>query len=463
MAHSSRELVHNLRVMFLGRARKLVLLPILLIATSIIQVPEVPRSIRPLFCRKRFNRPSSGGKQACLSHKHPATAPAAGHTQFLTTPPTKTAATADRRFEEYGAAFKRHHRMARPGRESYADYTPAYHYGYTLATEPRYAGRDWSIAFKKKIFWLDALQPRVLDCVCERLERGQVRHMRPFFVHCLPELCEGMIIWRGARPREDHHALARQGKAALPRARGVIPRAILKQPKRLRDLGPYAREQGAVGRRGEPSLLALVPEPSGEGLEHAAPCVACALTRGLDQRLVAPAGPRVCKGPPLGAGGFLTTQELGLPGWGQPQHLGPHRGAPGLPLACIQRCGDERRFWIAHAQGLEPLGKVEDVVEDAQAVADQRLHPGRAPAGAATTRLDRPRVKEGGEFGLLRRGQRGGAAGGLGSRCPVEAIATAPVYPGGNRLLLETYDQCHRRDTLPVADGEESEAIRDLA
>ena len=32
---------------------------------------------------------------------------------------------------------------ARPGPESYAHYAPAYRYGYTLATEPRYAGRDW--------------------------------------------------------------------------------------------------------------------------------------------------------------------------------------------------------------------------------------------------------------------------------------------------------------------------------
>src|SRR5262245_32421377 len=100
-------------------------------------------------------------------------------------------------------------------------------------------------------------------------------------------------------------------------------------------------------------------------------------------------------------------------------------------------CGDERRFLIAKAQVLEQLGNVEDIVEDAEAVADQLLNHGRAPAGAAKPRLERPLVNEGGEFGFLRRGQLGGAAGGLGSRCPFEAIVTEPVYPGGNGLLMD--------------------------
>jgi hypothetical protein len=54
------------------------------------------------------------------------------------------AAAVDRRFEDDEADFQRHHRSARPGREPYAYYAPAYRYGYALATEPRYAGRDWS-------------------------------------------------------------------------------------------------------------------------------------------------------------------------------------------------------------------------------------------------------------------------------------------------------------------------------
>ena len=70
-------------------------------------------------------------------------APTAERTQARTASTTATAAAVDRRFEEYEADFQRHHRTARPGPESYAQYAPAYRYGYTLATEPRYAGRDW--------------------------------------------------------------------------------------------------------------------------------------------------------------------------------------------------------------------------------------------------------------------------------------------------------------------------------
>jgi uncharacterized protein (TIGR02271 family) len=68
----------------------------------------------------------------------------AGRTQAHTTPTTAAATAVERRFEDYQADFQRHHRTARPGPESYAQYAPAYRYGYTLATEPRYAGRDWS-------------------------------------------------------------------------------------------------------------------------------------------------------------------------------------------------------------------------------------------------------------------------------------------------------------------------------
>jgi uncharacterized protein (TIGR02271 family) len=71
-------------------------------------------------------------------------APMAGGTAPRTGPAPATAAAPERRFEDYEADFQRHHRTAYPGRESYAEYAPAYRYGCTLATEPRYAGREWS-------------------------------------------------------------------------------------------------------------------------------------------------------------------------------------------------------------------------------------------------------------------------------------------------------------------------------
>jgi uncharacterized protein (TIGR02271 family) len=55
-----------------------------------------------------------------------------------------TAAAVGQRFEDYEADFQRHHRGARPGPDSYTQYAPAYRYGYSLATDPQYVGRDWA-------------------------------------------------------------------------------------------------------------------------------------------------------------------------------------------------------------------------------------------------------------------------------------------------------------------------------
>src|SRR5258708_859708 len=98
--------------------------------------------------------------------------------------------------------------------------------------------------------------------------------------------------------------------------------------------------------------------------------------------------------------------------------------------------GDKRRFLIANAQVLEQLGQVEDMVEDAQAVVNQRLNHGRAPAGAAKARLPRPLINEGSEGGLVRRSQFGRAAGGLRARGPVDPSAAEPADPSDAGLLM---------------------------
>jgi hypothetical protein len=73
------------------------------------------------------------------------TAPTAGRTRARTAPPAAASAAVQHRFEDYEPEFQRHCRTARAGREqSYAHEAPADRYGYDLATDPRYAGRDWS-------------------------------------------------------------------------------------------------------------------------------------------------------------------------------------------------------------------------------------------------------------------------------------------------------------------------------
>jgi uncharacterized protein (TIGR02271 family) len=49
------------------------------------------------------------------------------------------------RFEDYEAQFQQHYRSGFASRgQAYEHWAPAYRYGYALATDPRYRGRDWA-------------------------------------------------------------------------------------------------------------------------------------------------------------------------------------------------------------------------------------------------------------------------------------------------------------------------------
>jgi hypothetical protein len=49
-----------------------------------------------------------------------------------------------RGFATYETDFRHHYTTAAGGRgQDYEHWAPAYRYGYTLAGDPRYAGRDW--------------------------------------------------------------------------------------------------------------------------------------------------------------------------------------------------------------------------------------------------------------------------------------------------------------------------------
>jgi uncharacterized protein (TIGR02271 family) len=92
---------------------------------------------------ERFKAFVEGAGQASVETR--TTAPTAERTRTQTTATAATAAAVDRRFEDYEPDFQRHFRTAWAGREqSYAHGAPAYRYGYALATDQRYAGRDWS-------------------------------------------------------------------------------------------------------------------------------------------------------------------------------------------------------------------------------------------------------------------------------------------------------------------------------
>jgi hypothetical protein len=174
-------------------------------------------------------------------------------------------------------------------------------------------------------------------------------------------------------------------------------------------------------------------------------------------------GPGVRERPPRREGGLSATQAQGVLRCCPSQDVGPGGGTPLLARRVVQMSGDKRRFWGAQAEVLESWGDGEDGGDDAAAVVNHLLDHGRAPAGPAKPRLDRPLVQEGGEGGLRRRGQVGRAAGRLGARCTFDAIGTAPASPGGDGLLLYAQDHGHLRETPAVPNGENGEERLDLA
>src|SRR5262249_47350240 len=115
----------------------------------------------------------------------------------------------------------------------------------------------------------------------------------------------------------------------------------------------------------------------------------------------------------------------------------PRRGAPRLPFGFIEMIGDKSRFLKAKAQVLQQLGDVEDIVEDAEAVVNELLDHGRAPAGTTAPRLAGPFVNARGECGSLRRSELGRAPGGLLARSTLEAITTKEADPGSDGLLVD--------------------------
>jgi hypothetical protein len=310
---------------------------------------------------------------------------------------------------------------------------------------------------------MGTLQQRVLDCRCQCFKGGEVLEMRTVFFHFLPALFDRMVIRRVAWPLEDLKPGGLLGAEGSGLGAGVILGPILNQDHVWRGLLHHTREKGHVGGGVKATFLPLIQEASGEVISQPEDVIALAFAGRLALGLLAASGPGVCERAPLRERGCIANPQQGLSLFRETQNLWPRRGAPGLPLACIEMLGDEGGFWIATAQVLESLGTGEDVGEDPKALVNQRLDHGRAPAGAAETSLDRSCVKEGGEEGLWRRGQFGRAPRGLVSRCPLKAIATAPSDPGEDGLLVDAQDQCDLRETLAVPDGEDGEEILDLA
>ena len=213
----------------------------------------------------------------------------------------------------------------------------------------------------------------------------------------------------------------------------------------------------------ETAVLAVLKAAPRAGREQPEDLLAFACARRLDRGLLAVPRPGGrARAPRRAAGGIAPAQD-GRLGGGTAQPLRPGRGAPPVPCACIQRRRDAGRFLRADAQVLQPLGDGADVGNDAEAVVNPLLDQGRAPAGTATTGVDRPRVKAGGAGGCLRRGARRRTARRLLTRRARAPRAAAHASPGGDGLFVPTSDHRHLGTALAVYTRQDRQEICALA
>src|SRR5215510_1125190 len=280
------------------------------------------------------------------------------------------------------------------------------------------------------------LEQSLLDLLRQGLKRRKVVQVGVLLFDLLPELFNRVVFWRIGWQLDDLQPRCLLGEEGLCLSAGMILRPILNEDDGLGSLRQDTPEKGNVSSGVEATVLPLIKEVPREVIDQAEDFIAFALTTRLDLGLLAAPRPRVRERAPLRERRFIAKQQQGLPCFGTAQYLGPRRRAPRLPFGFIQMSGDKGRFLKAKAQGLQQLGDVEDVVEDAEAVVNQLLDHGRTPAGAAEPRLDWPFVNEGGEGGFLRWGEFGRASGGLLARCPLEAIATEHADPFDDGLLM---------------------------
>jgi hypothetical protein len=310
---------------------------------------------------------------------------------------------------------------------------------------------------------LGALEQGLLDLHGQRLTSRAVVHMGVRLCALLPELCKRVVIRRIGRQREDLPPCRVRGAEGVGLGAGVIRRPILKQQDGVRGVLPSPREQGPGGGGVEAACLPWINEAPGDGRKQPEDVGAVPLAGGLDLGWLTAPRPGVRERTPRRARRCIAEQPQGRPRFGQAQHLGPRRGTPRGPRACLQMRGDEGRLWLATAPVLQPLGDGEDGGEEAPAGVNHGLEHRRTPAGAAAPGLDRPLVKPRGTRRVWRRGQLGWAATGLWARHARDSIAAAHAPPGRDGLLVHTQDQGDRRNALAVHDREDGEALLDLA
>src|SRR5882672_7011906 len=121
----------------------------------------------------------------------------------------------------------------------------------------------------------------------------------------LPQVFNGIVVWRIRRQRMHCKALGMLGQKWHGRLAGMIPRPIMDEKQVLRGVGQDGAQERLVTVRGKPSLDALIEQASRERLHGAKDLVAFTFATGFDLGLLAAAGPRVTSRTPLGKTGLI--------------------------------------------------------------------------------------------------------------------------------------------------------------
>ena len=111
-------------------------------------------------------------------------------------------------------------------------------------------------------------EKRLLDFVGQRLKSRAVVEMSPLLFDLLPELLNGVRVWRIRRQLADLKLCRLLGKESFGLRACVIFRPILNQDNRLSSVLQYPREKGNVGGGIEAAVLPVIKEPPRAVLNH---------------------------------------------------------------------------------------------------------------------------------------------------------------------------------------------------
>ena len=198
--------------------------------------------------------------------------------------------------------------------------------------------------------------------------------LRLLLFDLLPDLLKRFVVGRIARQLSDRQACLLLGKEGLRGFARVVARTVLQQHQALGRLREDARQEGDVGRRVEPSFLALIKEAPRAVIQQPEDLVAFAHATGRHWRWLSLAPPGGAPRAPLRQARFSAKQQQRSLLARQAHGCGPSVTPPLPAFFLVQMGGNKSRLLPREAQVFEQRRAVKHTVVDAEACQDQGLH-----------------------------------------------------------------------------------------